>query len=169
MSVLELLLPDRRGIIPQEIRPTIRHIPADMPPVVPRPAAAPVVPQTLEQAEATLQALQAASKIIADKMARSPNLMRGEECFSDTKSKAIRDRRAEDVQTALREAAAGEPLSILDCGDLWRMHCALEAFDPYREEPGAVQVQGRVVADLRERQVMARYADVHAPKLRAAD
>ena len=101
MSVLDLLLPDRRGIMPQEFRPTIRHIPADMPPAVPpRPAAAPVVPQTLEQAEAALHVLQAASKIVRDKMAQNPDLPRGEECFSDTEAKAIRDRRAEDVQTA---------------------------------------------------------------------
>ncbi len=152
-----------------EIRPTLRHIPAArLPAVPPRPAAEPVVPQTLAQAEATLQALQAASKIVADRMAAQPDLVCGEECFSSTRAKAIRTRRAEDVQTALREAAAGAPLSILACGDMWRMHVALECADAYREQPGAVQIQGRIVANLQEQQVVDEY-NAALPKLEKMD
>ena len=166
MSVLDLLLPDRRGIIPQEFRPVVRHIPADTPPAMPpRPAAARRAPDPCGGGS-NPAGIQAASKIVADRMAAKSNLLRGEECFSSTKAKAIRDRRAEDIQTALREAAAGEPLSILLCGDVWRMHCTLDCADPYREEPGAVQVQSKLVADLREQQALAHYADVHGPKLR---
>jgi hypothetical protein len=153
----------------QEFTPQFRSVIDQGKPVVPpRPAADPVVPQTLEEAEAALKILQAASKIVRDKMAENPDLPRGEECFSDAKAKIIRNRRAPDVATALQEACEGLPLSILDCGDLWRAHCALEAFDAYREEHGAVQVQGKIVADLKANHLLAEYGEA-LPKLEKMD
>ena len=68
--------------------------------------------------------------------------------------KPIRAHRAEDVQTALREAAAGEPLSILQCGDLWRAHSALTGPGPYREQPAQLRCRPSIVARLHERQLL---------------
>jgi hypothetical protein len=147
----------------REVRPTVRYVGQGDPPAPPpRPAPA-VIPQTHEQAEAALRALQAASQTVRAKMDDNPHMARGEECFTDGQSKRIRNRWAEDMATALRQAAAGEPLSILQCGDLWRAHCCLDG--PDYDTPGAIVAQGQIVADLKNRAVRERFDREYAPRL----
>ena len=98
----------------KRIRPLLRRIIGNEPPAPPpRPAADPVVPQTLDEAEAALKVLQAAAKIVRDKMAQNPQLPRGEECFSDTGPKPSATAGRKTFRPRYARQPAGEPLSIL--------------------------------------------------------
>ena len=169
MSVLELdPNAEVRNRKWQDFVPKFARVIRDEPPAPPpRPAAERVVPQDLASAQASLATLQTAGAAIRAKCLADPDLARAPENYAPGAAKSFLARWADDVARCLRDAAAGPDLTLLQCGDPGRIDRALHGVD--RSRLGAIDVQGRVVADLTSAAANSRYADVHAPKLRAAD
>ncbi len=169
MSVLELdPNAEVRNRKWQDFVPKFVRVIRDEPPAPPpRPAAERVVTQDLAEAQASLATLQTAGVAIRARCLADPDLAILSENYAPGAAKAFLARWADDVARCLRDAAAGPGLTILQCGDIGRIDRALHGID--RERLGAIEAQGRVVADLTDAAANSRYTNVHAPRLRAAD
>jgi hypothetical protein len=162
-------IPDltQRNVQFEEVRPVFRNTYRDEPPAVtrtPRPSA---TPQTLEQAQAALAALQEAGKKAKAKIDDNPHLAAAEVSFSPAAARSFLSRWGDDMESILREAAAGQPLSLLERSEWGRLQHALIGQPPHRD--GAIEMQRRIVVDLQADAARARYSETHAPKLRTAD
>ena len=126
MSVLDLLLPDRRGIIPQEIRPIYSAHPRGH--AAGRAQArggSRVVPQTLEQAQASLPRFRPRARSSPTRWRANPHLPRGENVSATRGPKPFATAARKTSRPPCARQPPASPFPFLQCGDLWRMHCAL--------------------------------------------
>ena len=104
----------------EEIELKPRFYASDLEPTQVFPPPTPAPPkQTLEQATAALARLQEAQSSVRDRIAQNPSAVIPEETASPNSQRRAVLQWAADVDTAIREAVAGRPLSILQA-DLGR-------------------------------------------------
>ena len=170
MSILEAttrMIDEWRNVRPDAQPISVKVLGQGAPTLPPRPAPPAAIPQTLEAAQAALATLQAAGAEIRTKVLLDPDLARPPENFQPGAAKAFLMRWCEDTARCVRDAATGQDLTILQCGDLGRIDRALNGIFG-DERPGAIAQQGRVVTDLQEQQMLAEYSKAE-PELRKMD
>jgi hypothetical protein len=93
-------------------------------------------------AKAALATLQEAGAAVRARLEADPELYQAHGNFAPGEANNFLVRWGRDVMQAVREAAAGEPLSILQCGDLGRADRCLTGIGPHFDErPGAITRQ----------------------------
>ncbi len=143
------------------------------PPVPPRPAppAGPAIAPAdlLEQLKAASKRLTEAAASIRAQIQADPGKEFGGDNFSFSAANRSKREHCDDIDLSLREAIAGEDLSILKCRDLGRMRRALVAPRPGMDMEGAVEIVGRRIRDLEASLAAARFDQLYDSKLKQAD
>ena len=155
MSVLDLLLPDRRGIIPAgDSADYSAHPRGHAAGRAQARGGARRAPGPLARRKPTLQALQAASKIVADEMAADPNLAARRGVFQRHQGQG--HSRAPGRRRQNRACARQPPASRLYHLALWRrlarIHCALDCATPTARSPAPSRSRAGLLPTSRERQ-----------------
>ena len=149
----------------EEIELKPRFYASDLEPTQVSPPPTPAPPkQTLEQATAASPGFKRPSRRSATGSRENPSAVIPEETASPNSQRRPVLQWAADVDTAIREAVAGRPLSILQA-DLGRAQRCLNGTPPDRG--GAISRQARVIGELEAQTTRPGYAEP-GHKLKAA-